>query len=66
MNGLRNPTPAKKWKITGVKMAAKLGNLRVFYGKKAGAFAGIPTCPAKCFFSGTEQNQAFAVNQLST
>jgi hypothetical protein len=56
----------KKWKITGVKMAAKLGNLRVFYGKKASAFAGIQSGGTKCFFSGTEQDQAFAVNQLST
>jgi hypothetical protein len=58
--------PVKNEKLPDIKMAAKLRNLRVFYGKKARAFARIPRIGTKCFFSGTEQNQAFAANQLST
>jgi hypothetical protein len=40
----------KKLSSSGIKMAAKLGNLRVFYGKKAGGLLVFSLRVTKCFF----------------
>jgi hypothetical protein len=44
----------KKLSSSGIKMAAKLGNLRVFMERSPGAFAHIPVEGHPVYFSGIE------------